>query len=161
MSTANYSNYNIFQTSFLFLSILMASVIILDFALPGKAHYEVVTNITKERQQYYNAAKNYHYSFKLITTNHSFYVSKSFANQSQTNQKIAFTISPIFKQVNQYHLIKQTKKHIYSLRYATGLFLPILIILVMIFSYRYKEEVSILTFVFQALLIADLIYLVN
>ncbi len=58
---------------------IMAVVILLDFILPGHEHIEKIESIRKTRQQTYNAARNFHYSYGLETENIYFPVSEKFA----------------------------------------------------------------------------------
>jgi len=141
------------------LSILAALIIIIDFIIPSKVYTDPILNIKKERQQYYNAAGNSHSSYKVFTEREDFNVSGSFAKQIKGVEKITYSISPFFNEVNYYSLIDSEKRNVYSLRLVSGLALPLITILVLLLAIRYKKRVEILSFVFQVLIIADFIYL--
>lgn len=147
---------NIIYSIFIIVSLL----IVADFVLPGTSYTSKVIKINKELQQYYNAARNYHFSYKLFTNQHSFYIAKSFAQNLAVDDKISYSVSPIFKEINSCRKVNSDKNNIYSLRIISGLVLPILTILIMISALKYRNRISILTFVFQILLILNLIYLI-
>ena len=140
------------------LFILMALVIITDFLLPGKAYTDEVRNVQAERQQYYNAAQNYHLSYKLTTDQHDFSVSEDFAETVNEGDTVNYRLSLIFKEVNRYQLVSEDKGHTDSLRTYSGLILPLIVILVMGLAYRYGNKMSILVFVIQVVAIADLVF---
>jgi hypothetical protein len=139
---------------------LLAVVIIVDFVWPGKIIKDEVLDVQWEREQYYNAARNYHYSYKVITSEHQFYVAEDFAQLVQDAEKIEYSVSRIFKEVNWYRLLNEEKRSFYSLRILSGLVLPLLAMLLFLLAYRYKWKSDILVFVIQVLLIADLIFLI-
>ena len=89
------------------LTLVIALVILIDFAMPGTVFTEDVTNIKKTRQNYYNAAGNYHYSYRVITPKHHFSVAEDFAKSIQ-DKKVEYSVSLLFKEINigYYHLIK-------------------------------------------------------
>ena len=140
---------------------LAALVIIIDFVSPGTKVQDGVVNVQKERQQYYNAARNYHYSYKIITSEHSFLVTEDFANLALPNKKIEYSISRIFKQVNWYKLLSSENKSFYSLRVASGLILPLLLISAIFVAFRYNKRIGTIIYILQILLIADLIFLIT
>ncbi|WP_421976027.1 hypothetical protein [Roseivirga seohaensis] len=142
------------------LFILIALVIITDFALPGKSFTDQVTKVQTERQQYYNAAQNYHYSYKLTTGQHGFSVSEDFAKTVNEGDTVNYRISRIFKEVNRYQLSEDENIHTDSLRRYSGLILPLLVLVVMGFAYRHGRRMSALIFVMQTLTLADLAFLI-
>ena len=142
------------------ITLITAFVILIDFILPGKVFTEEIINIEKERQQYYNAARNYHYSYKVVTSKHHFSVSEDFAKYVQS-QKIKYSVSFIFKEVNRYGLLSSKKSSIYSFRIVSGLILPLLVIFTIVVAYKYKKRLSILIFVLQVTLLANLIILMQ
>jgi len=141
--------------------ILAALVIIVDFVSPGRIINDEIINLQKERQQYYNAARNYHYSYKVITSEHEFLVAEDFAKLDLVNEKIEYSISRIFKQVNWYKLLSSENKSFYSLRIASGLVLPLLLIIAIFLVFRYQKKIGTIVFILQILLIADLIFLMT
>ncbi len=140
------------------ITLITAFVILIDFILPGKVFTEQVVNIEKERQQYYNAARNYHYSYKVVTSKHHFSVSEDFAKYVQ-GQNIKYSVSFIFKEVNRYGLSSSKKSSIYSFRIVSGLILPLLVIFTILVAYQYKKRLRVLIFVLQVVLFANLVIL--
>lgn len=140
--------------------ILIALVIITDFVLPGKSFTDQVIKVQAERQQYYNAAQNYHYSYKLTIGQHDFSVSEDFAKTVTEGDTVNYRLSRLFKEVNGYHLSDDESIHTDSLRCYSGLILPLLVLLVMGLAYRHGRKMSTLIFVMQIFTLGDLIFLI-
>lgn len=141
------------------LTILTALIILVDFTLPGKVFTEDIISIDKERQQYYNAAGNSHYSYKLITSKHRFTVSEDFA-KSVEDEKIKYSVSLIFNEVNRYDVHSSEQSNIHSFRIASGLILPLIIIFTILIAYKYKKKMNTLLFVLHVVLLGNLIFLI-
>lgn len=139
--------------------VLVSMIILTDFILPGRVVVEEILDIKKERQQYYNAARNYHFSYRVFTSTHNFSITGNFAAKVKTNQQIEFTVSHIFKEINSYRLLNSGNREIYSLRILSGFVIPLLLIIVTGLAFKYGKKMSILIFVIQVLVIADLIFL--
>lgn len=147
---------------FLWLSgtfVIAALVIIADLFIPGKILIDEILDIKTERQQYYNAARNYHYSYKIITADHQFWVSEDFAESAQESQEIEYSVSRIFREVNWYRMLTTENRAVYSLRIISGLIIPLMTIISIGIAYRFKKNIGILVFVLQILLMGNLIYL--
>ncbi len=138
---------------------MAALVIIVDFILPGSIINDEIINVKRERQQHYNASGNYHYSYKLITSEHQFSVAEDFVELIQDEEKIEYSVSRIFKEVNWYKLLSSENRAVYSLRIISGLVLPLLAIISILMSYLFKKNIGTLVLVLQVCLIADLIFL--
>jgi hypothetical protein len=154
-------NQHKLRLSFYAIFTVAALVILVDYVSPGSVISDEIINVQKERQQSYNAARNYHYSYKVITSEHEILVEEEFAAQELENEKIEYAISPIFKQVNWYRLLSSEDKSSYSLRIASGLVLPLLTIILIFVAFRFKKKISTLVYIAQILLIADLIFLMT
>lgn len=141
------------------ITVIVSLVILIDFIVPGKVFTEEVIEIEKQRQQYYNAGGNYHYSYKAITSKHHFSVSEGFAKSVQ-NKKIKYSVSFIFKEINSYSLLSSENSTIYSFRIVSGLILPLIVIITIAIAYRYKKKISTLIFVLQIILLANFIKLI-
>lgn len=139
---------------------LITLVIIGDFVFPGKRITGVISEVLKERQQYYNAAQNYHYSYKVITSEHTFLIEESFGQLELVDQQIEYSVSRIFKEVNWYKLLSSKSKSVYSLRWFSGLILPLLALISIIAMLRFNKKIGNLVFVLEILVVADLIFLV-
>ncbi len=139
--------------------VMAALVIIIDFILPGSTFNDEIISVQSKQEQYYNAAANFHYSYQVTTSEHQFSVTEEFAEMVQADDKIEYSISQIFKEVNWYRLPSSDNRSTYSLRLMTGLVLPLLAILSIFVAYRFKKKIGILVFVLQALLMADLVFL--
>ena len=105
---------------------LASLVMLIDFALPGKIVKEEISDVQRERQQYYNAARNFHYSYKIITSDREIYITEGFAALELVNKKIEYALSRIFTEINWYRLAASEDKSFHSLRIFSGLVLPLL-----------------------------------
>ncbi len=141
------------------LFVLTSITILTDFILPGSVIVEEIIDVRKEKQQYYNAARNYHFSYRVFTITNNFSITEDFAKEIKNNQQIEFAVSPIFKEINSYRLLNTGNRDIYSLRILSGLVIPLALILVIGLAFKYEKKMSILIFVIQVLVIADLIFL--
>lgn len=123
----------------------LASLIILaDFIIPGRVVVDEIVEVKKERQQYYNAARNYHFSYKVFTSTHNFSITEDFAEEIKNNQKIEFAVSHIFKEINSYRLLNSGNREIYSLRILSGLVIPLVLIIVIGLAFKYEKKISVL-----------------
>ena len=141
--------------------VLIALVILADFAVPGSKHEQDIVEVKRERQNYYNAGGNYHYSYKVMTDDRRILVSEEFAHIIEEDDRIEYTVSPVFKEVNWHRLDASGKKSYYSLRLASGLVLPILTIIAIVLFYRYNKGRAPIVFILQVLLFGDLIMLIT
>ncbi|WP_047420159.1 hypothetical protein [Cellulophaga sp. Hel_I_12] len=143
------------------ISTLAALVILVDFVAPGSLVNDDIIEVQQVRQNYYNAARNYHYSYKVITNDHSFLVTKDFAALELENKKIEYAVSPLFKEVNWYRLLDSEKKSYSSLRIVSALVLPLLALIAIFLAYGYHKKIGSLVFILQLLLLADLVFLIT
>ena len=141
--------------------VLLSLLIITDFIFPGRVIYDEIIELQRVQQRHYNASRNYHYSYKVITSEHQFSISEDFAQLAQEQENIEYSVSRIFKEVNWYRLLPSENKSFYSLRIALGLALPLLSIISIAVALRSKMNIDTFLAVLQAVLIADLIYLMT
>lgn len=139
---------------------LIATIILLDFSLPGTEFTEDVVKIKRERQNYYNAGGNYHYTYEIVTPTRTFTVSKSTAEAAR-DSKINYTVSSIFEEVNSYSVKDLDKRSIHSFRLVSGLVYPLIVLLFLFIAYKYNKNWATLLFVLQVVLLADLFLLMQ
>lgn len=139
---------------------LIATIILLDFSLPGTEFTEDVVKIKRERQNYYNAGGNYHYTYEIVTPTRTFTVSKSTAEAAR-DSKINYTVSSIFEEVNSYSVKDLDKSSIHSFRLVSGLVYPLIVLLFLFIAYKYNKNWATLLFVLQVVLLADLFLLMQ
>jgi len=149
-----------FLNSFQVVTVFIALIILADLLIPGEIYHAKISNIKREQQQYYNAARNHHHSYLLITPEHAFHVSEEFARTVAANEPIDYSISRVFGKANWYKAAVEGNKSTYSLRVVSGLGIPLLLLLAMGIAFGTKKKMETLVFVLQALLIADLVYLI-
>lgn len=141
------------------LLLIIPFIILFDFFSSGKLVTDKTLKIEKQKQRYYNAAKNYHYTYELHTSKHKFYVSESFILKAKQYDSISYTISPLFKKVNRYYIPKlSNEKEIYSLRLFSGVVIPLIALILLVLE-RYSNKKSVLFFSIKVVLIGDLIFL--
>ena len=131
-----------------------------DFIWPGKHINDNISEVRKQRQTYYNAARNFHYSYKVITNKHEFYVTEDFAKLEPSGKTIEYSVSFLFEEVNWYKLEASPQKSYYSLRLVSGLVLPVMFLLSILLALRYKRKIGTLVFVLHLLMLANLIFLI-
>ena len=102
---------------------------------------------------------NYHYSYRLIANEHQFQVSEAFSKQEWKGEKVEYSVSRIFQEVNWYRLLPSGEKSYYSMRIGLGLVLPLLALASIFLTYRLKSNNDIPVVVLQLLLLGDLIFL--
>jgi hypothetical protein len=139
--------------------VFIALIILIDFTVPGRVINDDIMHVKKERQQYYNAGGNQHYSYQIITPKHHFSVTKDFAKEIKTSQKIEYTVSPIFNEVNRYGLPSSMSKTIYSLRIISGCIIPLIALITFVIAFVFKYNIDILVFVLLVLLVGNLVFL--
>ncbi|MAN60204.1 MAG: hypothetical protein CMC08_10250 [Flavobacteriaceae bacterium] len=138
-----------------------ALVILADFSLPGTLRNDEIVKVQREKQRYYNAAGNYHYSYKVVTTTDKFLVSETFAKAALIGQDITYTVSPLFSEVNWYRSRAAEGNSYFSLRIVSGLVLPLFLLLALTVAYSRKWKIGSILFILQVLLLADLMYLIS
>lgn len=141
------------------ITIIIAIVILADFILPGKIYTNDVIKIQKEKQQYYNATQNHHYSYKITTSEHQFLVTKDFAIAIK-DHKISYTVSLIFNEINRYKLQSSESNGIYSFRIVSGFVLPFIILITLAIAYKFKKKINLFITILQILLLANLMLLI-
>lgn len=138
---------------------IIALIILIDFIAPGSVVTSDIVRVKKERQRYYNASGNQHYSYQIITPEHHFSVTKDFAQEIKNSQQITYTVSPIFNEVNRYGLTSSKNKTIYSLRVISGFIIPFFALITILLAFKLKDKIDVLVFVIKALLIGNLVFL--
>lgn len=149
------------RLSFYAVFTVVALFILVDFILPGKTINDEIINLKSERQQYYNAAANHHYSYQAVTSQHTFLVSEKFAKSDNDNNQIQYSVSRIFKEINWYKMLSSESKSFHSLRIMSGTVIPLLCLAFTFITFRYERKIDTLVFVSQVLLLADLIFLLR
>ena len=139
---------------------LISLITLIDFTLFSSEEKETIITTSTKRQNYYNAGGNSHVAYTLNTNTRSFPISKEFYNTINEGEKISYTLSPIFKEVNSYTSIKSNSE-IYTLRWLTGFVFPIITLLIFIISLKTKKSNEIVFFVLSITTIANLVYLLS
>ena len=121
------------------ITIVISLVMLADFILPGKVYTDEVIRVQKDKQQYYNAAQNHHYSYKVSTSKHQFLVAKDFAT-SLHDHKVSYTVSLLFNEINRYKLQSSNSSAIYSFRIVSGFVLPFIMLITLAIAYKFKKK---------------------
>lgn len=137
---------------------VLAVIVLLDFLIPGTSSVEKVKSVEATREQYYNAARNYHHSYKIKTENTDSNVSEKFAKKIRVGDKIKLETSFFFREINSYERLKTSEKETYSLRIFSGLIIPLFFFIVTLLFYFKRTRRKTLLFVTGILMIANFIY---
>lgn len=157
-SAAQSSKRTFFLSAFFVLAALM---VLMDFAIPGKVAEDHIVRIQRQVQKHNNAARGFHYSHRLVTQHRAFSVSKKVAKRAEAGAPIVYSVSRVFDEVNWCRIPYTDARSYYSLRWLSGVLLPLLTLAVMFFEPRYKGamEMGIVVFVLKVLLLADVLFL--
>lgn len=140
---------------------LAAVLILIDFVWPGAVRSGEVIEIKRSRQNYYNAAQGYHYSYRVILEEIEFPVTEEFAALLEDQKRVEYSTSPLFKEVDWYGVVNSKDHSTYSLRLVSGIFLPILFLLLLFISYRFGKKMGSLLFVMQVLMLANIVLVIT
>jgi hypothetical protein len=114
------------------LIIFTAALLIIDFSIPTTPSTDTVLNVKTTQQNYYNAGNNMHFSYSIVTEKGSFSVSESFTDLLQTGESIKIYRSIILNEVNALEITRNGFKEIYSLRWFTGMVIPLIVLILSI-----------------------------
>lgn len=141
---------------------LLSLIILFDYLGTGNIVNSEVVSVKRDLQRHYNASGNFHYSYRLVTLDHTFPIDKSAYRSLKLGDSIEYSISPIFKKINWYRPFQFERKMVYSLRWMSALLLPVLMLISMLLEYLLKSkiEIGLLVFILQVVLLTDLVFLV-
>lgn len=138
---------------------LLAFLMLVDFLIPGKVLQSDNIKVFSEQQSYNNAGGNSHQAYFIQTDEHKFWVERDFALLARDKQKLNYSVSRIFKEVNWAYLEKMDVRFRGSLRIISGLIVPILFLLIGSLGFILKKDLGIFLFILQVLLLANLVFL--
>ena len=153
-------NQNTFRKRLYAVFSVIALIILVDYSLPGKTHSQEISDILQDRERYYNAAQNSHFSYRVITPEHEFTAKEDVVALEPGIDSIQYATSPLFNEVNWYQAKTSNSKSYHSLRMVSGLILPLLTLIVIFITLRSNKNIDTLLFVFGVVLIADLVFLI-
>jgi hypothetical protein len=117
---------------------LIAILILTDFVLPGK---EVSEKVEWRAAETSSSHRSRHLAYRLSTANRSFYTDKEFFAQVDTIDTVQLELSPLFSAVNTYACQRfRPEASTFSLRYASGVFLPLVMLLVALLSLKIRHK---------------------
>ena len=143
-----------------YLCLFLALIILSDFLYSSNTYKDSITEKTTHFESYYNAGGNSHVSKSIKTSQLAFNCSNSFYETSNVGDSLIISTSYLFNKVNAYQNLKTQRSETYSLRILTGLIVPLLVLLIGLISFKIKDKMSILVFVSQIALVANLMYLI-
>ncbi|MDO6739201.1 hypothetical protein Q4548_15140 [Wenyingzhuangia sp. 2_MG-2023] len=148
---------NKLKNCFNYLLLFVNFIILLDFFLPKKIKEEKIIAISTKKQNYHNAARNFHLTHKVKTANYHFYVSDDFKSTTTIGQSVALKISPIFQKTHVYKNLATQTQGMYSLRLFSGFIFPIFSIPITICNIY--DKLKTIALIMVPILFIDLIYL--
>ncbi len=140
---------------------LVSLLILSDYTFTRGSRKEEVKSVIRETQQYYNPARNSHYTFKVITESHQFYVDEENSSTFLVGEWVDIYPSWLFQEINSFQIQNGEHKRVGSFRSLTGLVVPLVVIAIMVLSMKYGAKLFILSFVSQLVLLGDLIVLLQ
>lgn len=147
------------QRFFIIFCAIAALLTLLDYRFSKETVSETITATTRSLENKYNAGRNYYYGYYIKTPNGDVVVSREFQKNISIGQVIAIKKSLVFNEVNQVINVASGMSEVYSLRIASGLILPSLVLVILAIGYRLQNRVGTLVFVAQMVLLINLIFL--
>lgn len=143
------------------LAALVALVVLIDFAIPGKTFRQEITEVKTKHQQYYNAAGNSHLTYHAQTKRGEIMLSETVAREILPGDTLVFRESMLFHANNGFYAPKVEKASFsrHSMRWFAGLVFPIIILITMLYKWPSTTRLSNFEFVMLMFLLADLGYL--
>ena len=143
-----------------YLCLFLALIILSDFLYSSNTYKDSITEKTTHFESYHNAGGNSHVSKSIKTSRFVFNCSDTFYETSNVGDSLIISTSYLFNKVNAYQNLKTQRSETFSLRILTGLIVPLLVFLIGLISFKLKNRLSILVFVSQIALVANLMYLI-
>ena len=145
----------------IFVCCLLAVVTLIDFDFDKREFTEEIENTDWQKQRYYNAGGNSHKTFKAYTENYSILVTEDFYRALQENDKIIVSQSLLFNEINKVSNPRITMSETHSIRYFSGLAIPILMLIVAGLAYKFRNKYEVLIFVVCLITVTNFIYILN
>ncbi|RMB57572.1 hypothetical protein EAX61_10645 [Dokdonia sinensis] len=140
---------------------LLAVATLIDFDFDSGTFTEQIEGSDQKRQRYYNAGGNSHKTFKVYTNSFSIPVTKVFYKTIQEGDQVVVSKSLLFEEINKVENVRTTVSETHSMRYFSGLAIPILMLIVAGLAFKFKNKYETLIFVVCVLTIANFIYILN
>lgn len=140
---------------------LMAVVTLIDFDFDSGTFTEQIESSDQKKQRYYNAGGNSHKTFKVYTKSFTIPVTENFYRTIQDNDEITVSRSLFFNEINKVWSPRNKMGETHSMRYFSGLAIPILMLIVAGLAYKFRDKYEVLIFVVCILTIANFIYILN
>lgn len=144
----------------IYVFMLINTLLLLDFLIPGRQINSEIFYKEKKEQRYFNAAQNSHYSYTLHTEEHLIVVDESSFDAITVGDSLYYKRSFLFAETNSYTVNHQsTRTH--SLRRFSGLYFPVMGLVIMVLGLAYRKKVDILVFVGQVMTVLNLLYCIQ
>ena len=144
----------------LLLTLAIPVFIVLDFVLPGNSQTMQLVSKIVDTQSHNNASGNVHYSYQIGTVDGAYYVEENLFKNTKEGEEIVIKKSLLFDEANRIQLVGLEKAGgIHSLRWFSGLVLPLSIILTLLFLIIKKKQEPILTVILLVIGFADLAFI--
>lgn len=129
------------------ISVFCALLLFLDYILPGA----VVQHKVAELNAFQANAKSRSLSYRLVSGDYTFPVAEEFTANVTIGDTVRLEISVFLKIVNAYRLQTQKEYQTYYTRYLSGLFFPLVLLLVSLISLRLRNPANHICNLFLAL----------
>ena len=150
---------NLLQKITIYICLFIALISLGDFVFSNSSIKDIITEKKTSYESYNNAGGNSHVSKSIHSQKFEFNCSDAFFELSSVSDSLNLKVSPIFNKINRYTNLQKQYSETYSLRYVTGLIIPVLGLLILMLSFKFKEKMTIIVFVAQIALLSNFIYL--
>lgn len=140
---------------------LLSVVTLLDFDFDSGTFTEQIESFDQTRQRYYNAGGNSHKTFNIYTKSYEIQVTKGFYSTLQEGDLISVSQSLLFNEINKVWNPRNTMSETHSIRYFSGLVIPIVMLIVTGLAFKFRGKYETLIFVVCILTVANFIYILN
>lgn len=149
------------QQFFMIFCAVGALLTLVDYRFSKETIRTTITDARRSLENKYNVGRNYYYGYSLETAEGAIVVSKEFQEGVSVGQEIRIKKSLFFDEVNQVTAVASGDTEVYSLRTASGLLLPSLVLVILGIGFTLKNKVSTLVFVMQVVLLVNLFLLLK
>ena len=134
--------------------ILLSMTMLLDFFIDERIETRVA-EVKRTVQSHNNASGNSHFTYIIITEEIEFYTAASFARLVSPDDLVEIDLSILFREVNR--VSYGTTSETYSLRWASGLFIPLICFVITVMSFQFPKRSSLVVLIAALAILGNLV----
>lgn len=150
-----------FQKIFMALCAVLALLTLIDYRFSKNTTIDKIIDKTRSLENRYNVGRNYYYGYYLNTAERTINVSKEFQNNVVPNDDVEVEHSLLFNNINRITSVSSRAAEVYSLRIASGLVLPSLVLLILGIGYKLGNRIGTLVFIAEIVLLVNFYFLLR